>query len=128
METAAVRLAVIRDQIQLRSAIEAGIGSDQMVIFQTNGAAAKALRAGDLDAYANVGRAHAGFIAQNPDWGLGWVTVPRAEKAPAFGSFAFSLQDTGLLRDVDKVLASFLGSAAHRDMVAPFGVSAADVD
>lgn len=98
-----------------------------MVIFQTNGAAAKALRAGDLDAYANVGRAHAGFIAQNPDWGLGWVTVPRWGKAPAFGSFAFGLH-TGLLRDVDKVLASFLGSAAHRDMVAPFGVSAADVD
>ncbi|WP_170610741.1 hypothetical protein [Ruegeria arenilitoris] len=56
------------------------------------------------------------------------VIVRPNEKPPAFGSFAFRLSDTALLKDVDDFLAEFLGSGAHRKMVASFGFSAEEVD
>lgn len=123
-----VKLAVIRDQFQHRSAEAFGVTEDQIAIFETYTEAALSVRDSQVDAYASVARAHSGFIAQNYDWGLELVTVPHAEKRPAFGCFAFSLSDTALLREVDDVLSSVLGTQAHRQMVAPFGFSDADVD
>ena len=123
-----VRLAVIRDQFQHRSADEFGVSADRIMIFETYTEAAHAVREGVVDAYASVGRAHGGFIEQNPEWGLELILVPDSEKPPAFGSFAFSLNDADLLDDVDAILSQFLGSDAHRKMVASFGFSAAEVD
>ena len=79
------RLAVIRDQLQHRSAIEAGVPDARIAIFATYAEAAAAVQGGAADAYASVARAHAGFIARNPGVDLELVTVPAAEKAPAFG-------------------------------------------
>ncbi|MBM1814316.1 transporter substrate-binding domain-containing protein [Pseudosulfitobacter pseudonitzschiae] len=122
------RLAVIRDQFQHRSAVEFGVSDQQIVVFETYTEAAKAVRDGAVDAYASVGRAHSGFIEQHADWQLDLVLVSADEKPPAFGSFAVSWNDTGLLNDVDAVLSEFLGSDAHRQMVAAFGFSNAEVD
>lgn len=122
------RLAVIRDQFQHRSAVEFGVSDQQIAVFETYTEAAKAVRNGVVDAYASVGRAHSGFIEQNTDWKLDLVLVSAEEKPPAFGSFAVSLDDTGFLNDVDAVLSKFLGSDAHRQMVAAFGFSQAEVD
>ena len=123
-----VRLAVIRDQFQHRSAVEFGVSEDRIVIFETYTEAAQAVREGTADAYASVGRAHGGFIEQNPEWGLELILVPNSEKLPAFGSFAFGLNDVDLLNEVDAVLSQFLGTDAHRDMVASFGFSTAEID
>lgn len=123
-----VRLAVIRDQFQHRSAVEFGIDIDRIKVFETYIKAASAVRDGAVDAYASVGRAHSGFISQNPDWRLDLVTVPQAEKSPAFGSFAFRLDDTNILNKVDAVLSDFLGTKAHRRMAASFGFSDREVD
>lgn len=122
------RLAVIRDQFQHRSAVEFGVSDQQIVVFETYTEAAKAVRDGAVDAYASVGRAHSGFIEQHTDWKLELVLVSAEEKPPAFGSFAVSLNDTGLLYDVDAILSEFLGSDAHRQMVAAFGFSQAELD
>ena len=127
-DNADVRLAVIRDQFQHRSAVEFGVSADRIMIFETYTEAAQAVREGMADAYASVGRAHSGFIEQNPEWGLELILVPDSEKPPAFGSFAFGLSDADLLNDVDAVLSQFLGTNAHRDMVASFGFSTAEVD
>ncbi len=127
-ENSDVRLAVIRDQFQHRSAVEFGVSADRIMIFDTYTEAARAVRKGTAHAYASVGRAHSGFVAQNPEWGLELVLVPDSEKPPAFGSFAFGLNDTDLLNDVNAVLAQFLGTDAHRTMLASFGFSAAEVD
>lgn len=123
-----VRLAVIRDQIQHRSAVEFGVSDRQIAVFETYKEAAKAVRDGAVDAYASVGRAHSGFIDQHAHWKLDLVLVAANEKPPAFGSFAVSLNDTSLLKDIDAVLSEFLGSDAHRQMVASFGFSNAEVD
>lgn len=122
------RLAVIRDQFQHRSAVEAGVEPHRIEIFETYTEAARAVRDGKVDAYASVGRAHAGFIGQNDDWPVGLVQVPAEEKPPAFGSFGLGLDDTELLRKVDGILSDFLGSGAHRAMVAAFGFTDTDVD
>jgi polar amino acid transport system substrate-binding protein len=122
------QLAVIRDQFQHRSAVEFGVSDQQITVFETYTEAAKAVRDGAVDAYASVGRAHGGFIEQHSDWNLDMVLVSAAEKPPAFGSFAVSLEDTGLLNDIDVVLSEFLGSDVHREMVAAFGFSQAEVD
>ncbi|WP_299893246.1 transporter substrate-binding domain-containing protein [uncultured Ruegeria sp.] len=123
-----VRIAVIRDQFQHRSAVEFGVSADRIVIFETYTEAAQAVRQATVDAYASVGRAHGGFIEQNPEWGLELILVPNSEKPPAFGSFAFGLNDTELLNEVDAALSRFLGTDAHRKMVASFGFSTAEVD
>lgn len=127
-DNAHVRLAVIRDQFQHRTAIAFGVGMDRIVIYKTYTQAAQAVRDGTVDAYASVGRAHSGFIAQNPDWGLDVVMVPISEKPSAFGSFAFALKDTKLVNEVDEILSSFLGTNDHRKMVASFGFSSDEVD
>lgn len=123
-----IRLAVIRDQFQHCSAIEFGVSADRIMIFETYTEAAQAVCEGAADAYASVGRAHGGFIEQNPEWDLELILVPNSEKPPAFGSFAFGLNDTNLRNEVDAVLSQFLGTDAHRNMVASFGISTAEVD
>lgn len=127
-ENSSARMAVIRDQFQHRSAVEFGLSEDRIKVLETYIEAAKAVRDGKVDAYASVGRAHAGFIALNPDWSVDVVFVPQEEKPPAFGSLAFALSNKPLLNDVDAVLADFLGTKVHRDMVTSFGFSPTDVD
>lgn len=127
-ECSDARLAVIRDQFQHRSATEFGIAEDRIVICETYTEAATAVREGCVDAYASVGRAHSGFIEQHQGWTLELVVVPKEEKPAAFGSFAFNLGDTALLNEVDEILSEFIGTKAHREMVAPFGFSSQEVD
>lgn len=126
--TGSVRLAVIRDQFQHRSAVDFGIPEERIEVFDTYTQAATAVRDGQVDAYASVGRAHSGFIHQNPDWDVSLVLVPAVEKPPAFGSFAFALDDVVLRNQVNAVLSKFLGSKEHRHMVARFGFSDEEVD
>ncbi|MEM7547259.1 MAG: transporter substrate-binding domain-containing protein [Pseudomonadota bacterium] len=131
-ESCAVRnlppLAVIRDQFQHRSAVEFGVEEDRILIFETYADAATAVEDGRACAYASVGRAHAGFIAQNPDKPLEIVPVPATEKQPAFGCYGFARGNEALRDRVDEALGTTLGSAAHRQVMADFGFGAADVD
>lgn len=121
-------LAVVRDQFQHRSAREFGIPDGRIRVFDTYRDAAGAVRDGVADAYAGVGRAHDGFMGRHPDWRLENRIVPTAEKSPAFGSFAFSLSDAELCDAVDAVLATYLGSDAHRLLAAQYGFSGAEID
>ncbi|WP_424966525.1 transporter substrate-binding domain-containing protein [Dinoroseobacter sp. S375] len=117
------RFAVIRDQIQHRTALDLGVGQPQITVFDTYAHAAQAVRDGKVDAYASVGRAHSAFIAHVPDWGLALVPVPTEEAPPAFGAFVVHRDDRAFLRDVIAVLAAFLGTDAHRAILASFGAS-----
>ncbi len=121
-------LAVIRDQIQHRSAISFKVPQDRIQIFETYNQAAEAVRCGSVHAYSSVARAHGGFVAQHPDWNLDFVTVDASEKPPAFGSFGFALHDTAFRDSVDEVLLRYLGSEDHRRMVSLHGFSDAEVD
>ena len=121
-------LAVIRDQFQHRSAIELGVSEDRVRIFKTYTEAANSVLNGETDAYASVGRAHTGYLDINAGLELEVVTVPSAEKEPAFGSFGFSLSNDELLTQVDDALSEYLGSDQHRSMMKKFGFSDSEVN
>ena len=121
-------LAVIRDQIQHRSAVTFGIPDDRILVFETYTEAAEAVLRGDTAAYASVGRAHSGFIERHPERALTVVTVPASEKAPAFGSFAFAKADDDFRHAVNGVLDRHIGSPKHRAMMARYGFSDEEID
>jgi polar amino acid transport system substrate-binding protein len=127
-ETPECVLAIVRDQIQHRTAIEFGVSAEQILIFETYVDAAHAVADGKADAYASVARAHSGFLSQNPSRDFEVVTVGVDEKAPAFGSFAFRKSDEALRQAVDDALQTFLGSSAHRAMMQEFGFCDEEID
>lgn len=122
------RLAVIRDQVQHQNALSLGVPTERVIIFETYADAAGAVLDGRVDAYVSVARAHESFIAQNPELDLRVVPIPAAEKAPAYGCFAFGKADAAFRKAVDDVLASFLCGAEHRSLMREFGFSDAEVD
>ena len=121
-------LAVIRDQVQHRSAVEFGMPNERILVFETYGEAARAVLDGRAIAYASVARAHSGFIDQSNDLALEVVTVDAAEKAPAVGCFGFSKSDAFFVRAVDEALTAYLGSREHRAMMSKFGFTDAEID
>jgi polar amino acid transport system substrate-binding protein len=121
-------VAVIRDQFQHRSAVEFGVPDHRIRIFETYADAAHAIQNGQAHAYASVARAHMGHLALHPQSGHDVVVVPPEEKSPAFGSFGFKKTDRDLLQVVDAVLAAYLGTPAHRTMMAKYGFTDAEID
>lgn len=123
-----VRVAVIRDQVQHKTALKFGIAQDHLLIFETYDRAASAVASSIADAYASVARAHTGFLVQHPELTLDVVTVPAREKPPARGSFGFAPDDQALCRSVDAILERFIGTPEHRAMMARFGFDNAEID
>lgn len=121
-------VAVIRGQVQHDAAIQFGVPAARIRIFETYGDAAEAVTRGTVDAYASVARAHAAFCEQHPELSLEVVRISAAEKEPAFGSFAFATHDDALRQTVDQALQEYLGSKAHRAMMARFGFGGDEVD
>ena len=121
-------LAVIRDQIQHRSAIEFGMPQERILIFDTYADAALAVLEGRADAYASVARAHCSFIEHGDARELTVVTVGAEEKEPAFGSFAFNKSDREFRQAIDAALLGYLGSSEHRSLMESFGFTEAEVE
>lgn len=121
-------LAVIRDQVQHRSALDLGVAEGRIRVFGTYAEAAAAVASGKADAYASVWRAHAGFLTQNPEAALEAVEAPVGEAAPAFGAFVFALGEDALCDAVNGALAGYLGSVEHRRMMARHGFGTVEVD
>jgi polar amino acid transport system substrate-binding protein len=114
-------LAVVRDQVQHQSALDAGVPDSRIRIFGTYEEAARAVSSGLVDASASVAMAHRGYLARTQRSDLAIVEVPSRARAAEQGAFAFSLEN-GELRDrVDAVLDSYLGSPAHAALMARFG-------
>ncbi len=125
---ATCRLAVIRDQVQHKTALSHGVPAARICVFDSYSEAAEAVASGEAHAYASVAMAHTGFIDRTPRLGLQCLTVPSAEQVPAFGAFAMAKDDHALKADVDAVLAAYIGTPAHRAMMAGYGFASADID
>jgi polar amino acid transport system substrate-binding protein len=126
--TAGCLLAVIRDQIQHRSAIAFHVPEDRILVFETYADAARAVAEGRAHAYASVARAHSGFVERHPDARLEVVAIGADEKEPAFGSFAFRKSDDAFKAEVDDALLGYLGSSEHRSMMRTFGFADVEID
>lgn len=123
------RLAVVRDQIQQRTAQEGfAIPAARIQLYDGYAEAAQAVLDGQVDAYASVARAHTAFVAQNPAAQVETVVVATTEKPPAFGAFAFAKHDDALRQEVDAVLARLLGSTEHQLLLKRFGFTDQEID
>lgn len=122
------RLAVVADQVQHTTARALGVPADCITVYGTYAQAAEAVAVGLVDAFASVARAHRGHLEQVPGAALAVVDVPVSEKEPASGAFAFAKASRALCAAIDRVLASYLGTPAHRALVRRFGFSDADVE
>lgn len=121
-------VAVIRDQIQHQTLLQAEVAESRIQVFETYAAAAQAVKNGQISAYASVARAHAGYLHCNGNQNLALVEVPADEKPPSFGCFGFARADPGFRNRVDHVLRQFLGSARHRALMGKFGFDKNEVD
>lgn len=123
-----LRLAVVSDQVQHQTALELGVDQKQIKVYKDYESAATALRTGDVDAFASFARAHFGFIHLHNAQDLTCVPISCEEKRPACGAFAVRLHDKSFVKDLDLALYRYLGSRAHRDMMAGFGFSPDDIN
>jgi polar amino acid transport system substrate-binding protein len=126
-------LAVVKDQVQHDRARAAGVPAARIRQYASQDAAAKAVAAGEVDAYASVAMAHRGYLHHHCDAGLAVIGVgatgnPATDADPPFGAFAFAKSNAGLTRAVDEALATYLGSPAHRALMATYGFTAAEID
>lgn len=127
-DRAHANLAVIKNQAQHKTALSFGIPNDRIKVFTTYAEAAAAIGSGRADAYASVARAHAGFMHRYPEFGAEYLTVPEDEKPPAFGCFAVNKQDRALLAKIDDILERYIGTSQHREMMARYGFTSADIN
>lgn len=121
-------LAVIRDQLQHRTAVTFDVTSDRILICETYREAAEAVLTGHAAAYASVARAHSAFIEQAGDLPLDVVQIPADEKEPAYGCFGFGRSNDAFRNTIDEALSSYLGSGEHRAMMRAFGFTDREID
>ncbi len=117
------KLAVIRDQLQHKTALNLGMSPARILVFETYVDAARAVRDGRVSAFASVCRAHQGFLQQSGVGTLDVIEVPPTEKAPDFGCFAFARRASDLRSRVNQILDRFIGAPAHRRLMHGFGFS-----
>jgi polar amino acid transport system substrate-binding protein len=121
-------VAVIHGQVQHDDAVLFGVPADRIRIFETYSEAAEAVASGTVDAYASVARAHLAYSEQYPELDLEVVRVSADEKEPAFGCFAFAKHDDAFRQAFDRALVEYLGSRAHRAIMARFGFRDDEID
>lgn len=121
-------LGVIVEQVQHASALRLGVPADRIRLFRTQDEAASAVANGEVDAYASVAAAHRGYLLHRPDAPLAVVDVPIAQQPAASGAFAFAKESHDLRHAIDGALASYLGSPAHRALMARYGFTATEID
>lgn len=124
------RLAVLTASVEERAAMRAGVSRASLLTVPdvTNGVAA--VRSGAAEALALSHLALRDEAARAPDLRLVFPTCdPDAVSrvGGGMGAFAFRQGDHELAGAVDAELQRFVGSPAHRALVAPFGVTAGDL-
>jgi polar amino acid transport system substrate-binding protein len=127
------RLGVVKDQVQRDAAVAAGVAAARIRDYVSQDEAARAVLAGDIDAYASVAMAHRGYLQRHAEPRLAVVdvapTVGSGDDAdPPYGAFAFAKANSGLAPAVDDALSSYLGSPAHRALMSSYGFGTAEID
>jgi polar amino acid transport system substrate-binding protein len=121
------RLGTIAGTVQIGAARSAGVGDDQMVVFQDQAEAIAALQAGKIDAFVGTAVGNRALAEAHP--GLETVAHDRYESGkPAFGGFSFNKDNHALLQTVNEQLQQYLGTADHRARVAKYGLTRAEID
>jgi len=118
-----IRLAAVTGQIQVETALRAGVPNDRIVEFADQDAAASAVLAGDADASVSTAPGNVAYIARLGDPRLVSVADSRAGERSGLplGAFSFSSRSRELADAFDGRLRRILGSAGHLEMMARYG-------
>jgi polar amino acid transport system substrate-binding protein len=126
------RMGVVTGTIQIDYARSLGIDPDRLLILPDPPSALAALEADRIDAFAATALTAQDLLQRRAN-----DRVERAEPfrnpvidgkdARGYGAFALRKEDTALRRLIDEQLAAFLGTPAHRELVAPYGFTPAEL-
>ncbi|WP_027801685.1 transporter substrate-binding domain-containing protein [Paraburkholderia dilworthii] len=126
------RLGIIAGQVQHESARGAGVGEDQITIFEHQADAIEAVRSGAIDAYASTALGNR-ILADR----IGGSVLEAVEHSPGMngkqqklplGAFSLNRRNSDLLDAVNAQLRSYLGSPDHRARMARFGLAHNEID
>lgn len=120
------RLAVIDGSIEQLQADAAGVPERQVKSFPDEVSAVAAISAGQADGLLLSAVSLRYLIDRNSAEAFELVAA-QTEQTPGAPAFAFRRQDSRLQEQVDQVLASFIGSAEHLQLVEKFGFVANDL-
>lgn len=125
------RLGVITGQVQHDAARRAGIPDERIDEFATQQGAIDALLAGRIDAYASTALGNRTLAQQRRDAALTAVPLeassPQNNPVPR-GAFSFSKANRALREAFDAQLKVYLGSPDHRERMARYGFTHAEID
>lgn len=122
------RLGVVSGQVQHQTALRAGVAADRVRTFATQAAVIDALLAGEIDAYASTAVGNRTLVRQLAHDALCAVAVTPVPQPIPVGAFSFAHESAALRQHFDAFLASYLGSAAHRQQMKAHGLSASEID
>lgn len=121
------RIGLIPGQVQFDAAKSAGVGDNQIVIFNNQPEAAAALLAGKIDAFAATAVGNHATAAANPELEAVPFKNSKDAKSPV-GAFSFNKNNHALLQAVNAQLREYLGSADHRTRMAKYGITQTEID
>lgn len=117
------KVGLISGTVEYNYALVTGIPADRALLYRSFARAIRALKEGEVDAVGLTALTAKGLVAGEP----GLEATPQffpvidGEEVKGYGAFAFRKDDRALLAAVNRELESFVGTAAHWRLVAPFG-------
>lgn len=121
-----VKLGLVTGTMEGQYAIAVGIPGGRITPFPDVPSALSGMSAGRVDAFAGTALTVQDMLAKANDSALERADpfsgpVIGGKVAIGYGAFAFRKQDDALRKKFDEALARFIGTAEHRQAVAPFG-------
>jgi len=126
------RVGVVAGAVELGHARAVGIPAERIVVFPDAPSALAGVLAERVDAYGGTSLTIQDLLTRARDRDLERArpfTDPVIEGTTVrgYGAFGFRREDEALRRELNRHLAIFIGSPEHRELVRPFGFTAAEL-
>ncbi|MGB1287743.1 MAG: transporter substrate-binding domain-containing protein [Aggregatilineales bacterium] len=125
------RIAIIRNQVQHQSALDAGIPPERITIFETQHDVIAALLAGEVDAYPATAMGHRTFLKKEAHPELTVVDLVDADGKslePAFAGYSFAKDSNDLVVAFNQALGAYIGTPEHHDLMLAHGFSQTELE
>lgn len=129
---ASARLGVMAGAVEHGYAKKLNVPLDRIVVFPDNISGLDGVRAGRIDAFAATDLTIQDLMGKTADGAIEQAapfTDPIIDgvSVKGYGAFGFRPEDQSLVSGVNEILAEFIGSAAHNELVSPFGFTEANL-
>ena len=121
------RLGLVSGTVQRRHAQSHGVRDTQILQFARQEEAIDALLAGRIDAYTATALGNR-VAAERIGSDRVTAVAHAAQDGPSVGAFSFGKHDLKLREAVDEQLERYLGSPDHRQRMAKYGFTSAEID